>query len=437
MNSHLNVFKTYTRKNREHQLENDLTRSLAVCLQEDALFFHEVLKAIIDDESEFELIFSNDEVENKIEIDIQVSSDSVSGFEKIIAVSLSDYEMSKDHFWSQSHHAEYDPICDIVITVNRTIIIIEAKRDKSDCTRQLYNQAFNISRKHGEEKDMRSSVTPYDLNWKKIMRITSRVLAFEKTVDNVNRFTDDFLNLVKGHNPQWIPEAPIASLQPDNRYAIFRRIESAINALDVQNDFRKLVYGDRVGLVFEKPWAQELLFSISSNGNLNVVIYPGNTRAQGWHIFSKNLQISDNIVVDGIIYKVKKAYHVKFTSFQKYFTGISFYDDALKKPGFYSKKNFDLYTGRKYRDNGDWSRLESLFDEYFEKDFDWQTQVKWQDKVVKTTKTRFDISFGYELYINIPFTTLKENDTSANNLEGLKKLITGVYSAFESDLLKL
>ena len=42
MNKHLNIFTTYAKDNRTYQLENDLTRSLAICLQEDALFFHEV-----------------------------------------------------------------------------------------------------------------------------------------------------------------------------------------------------------------------------------------------------------------------------------------------------------------------------------------------------------------------------------------------------------
>ncbi len=49
MNAHLNVFKTYTKKERTHQLENDLTRALAICLQEDPLFFHEILKLIFED----------------------------------------------------------------------------------------------------------------------------------------------------------------------------------------------------------------------------------------------------------------------------------------------------------------------------------------------------------------------------------------------------
>ena len=37
MNSHLNIYRTYTEINRKYQLENDLTRALAIALQEDSL----------------------------------------------------------------------------------------------------------------------------------------------------------------------------------------------------------------------------------------------------------------------------------------------------------------------------------------------------------------------------------------------------------------
>ena len=46
MNRHLNLFKTYTKEDRNYQLENDLTRAFAITLLENQLFLHEVLKQI-------------------------------------------------------------------------------------------------------------------------------------------------------------------------------------------------------------------------------------------------------------------------------------------------------------------------------------------------------------------------------------------------------
>ena len=48
MNKHLNIFSSYSKEDKGYKLENDLTRALAICLQEDKLLFHEVLKKIFD-----------------------------------------------------------------------------------------------------------------------------------------------------------------------------------------------------------------------------------------------------------------------------------------------------------------------------------------------------------------------------------------------------
>lgn len=71
MNKHLNIFKTYTKKNRSYQLENDLTRALAICLQEDALFFHEVLKTIINDSGLYNKLFEDLDGDTEVQIEIQ------------------------------------------------------------------------------------------------------------------------------------------------------------------------------------------------------------------------------------------------------------------------------------------------------------------------------------------------------------------------------
>src|SRR5690606_24361911 len=157
--THLNVIKTYTKENREYQLANDLTRSFAICMQEDALFFHEILKLLIDDPDTFELMFGNVELENNISIDIQVNTRTTNSFSKLIAVSLSDVEMVADNFWKQSDQTVYDPICDIVVTINETLIVIEAKRDNIDCTNQLYNQIYNLYRTAGLEDPIKEVVS--------------------------------------------------------------------------------------------------------------------------------------------------------------------------------------------------------------------------------------------------------------------------------------
>ena len=77
MNSHLNIFKTYTNVERTHQLENDLTRVLAITLQEDALFLHEVLKEIMLGTDQYNLLFESSESESNVSIEIQQNSSRI------------------------------------------------------------------------------------------------------------------------------------------------------------------------------------------------------------------------------------------------------------------------------------------------------------------------------------------------------------------------
>ena len=45
-------------------------------------------------------------------------------------------------------------------------------------------------------------------------------------------------------------------------------------------------------------------------------------------------------------------YHIKFSSFQKYFSGLWFHDNILKSE-IYTKENYHKYSGRKKRGD-DW-----------------------------------------------------------------------------------
>lgn len=436
MNSHLNVFNTYTKVERVYQLENDLTRAFAICMQEDPLFFYEVLKTILNNDSQLDLLFSNTEIENKVNINIQINSSNITSYEKIIAVSLSEVEMDVNYFFHQTHLHEYDPICDIVIELNDTVIIIEAKRDGVDCTAQLYNQAFNIVKRSNDIGNFNDFVEARDLNWRKLMQIASKVSSFQKTVSQVNRFTLDFINLVKGHNPSWLPETPIAALSSIQEFAIRRRIESAINYLEINDGIKKLTYKDRLGLEFNKLWAQEILCHISDNGDLVITVYAGNTKAQGLHIFSRPVEIAKELIIDNVSYPLHKGYHIKISN-QSYITGLWFSDaDLVTDSNLYSNETFFNYAGKNLRGK-DWDDIEDLFNRNFLlMRFDWREYCQWYNKVINTQRNQIYLSFGYELYIVIPFEKLKKVDNSATNLNGLVDLIRSSYRAFENDLIK-
>lgn len=434
MNSHLNIFKTYTNSNRTYQLENDLTRALAISLQEDSLFFHEVFKEILKGTNLYNQLFESLESETSVNIDIQKRASQVTHFDHIFAISLSESEISD--FWEQNYSKNYDPICDLVIQINNIVLVFEAKRDNVNCTAQLYNQILNITNSENEPQTFNKEnygeiITPFDFNWPRLMAIAVKVSSFEKTMNSQNRFLSDFISLVKQHNFRWLPEPSVSSLQPTNKRAILRRIESTIEEVAKMTEIGKLNYNDRLGLEFYKQWAKEILFSINDKGNLGVSIYPGNTKGQGYSLFETNPKFSDTLNILENEYRTNYSYHIKFTSFQRYFQGLWFSETDLKKP-LYTKENFNKYTGRKKR-GVQWDQIETLFNESL--NYNWKEQCNWENSIINSGKNQFDISFGYEVHIEIPFEKLKELDQTQNDLNNLINLIIEIHKSFSNDLL--
>jgi hypothetical protein len=434
MNSHLNIFKSYSNTKRTFQLENDLTRALAISLQEDALFFHEVLKEILKGTNFYNHLFESLESETTVRVDIQQRVSQITNFDHIFAISLSESEIAD--FWAQSYDRNYDPICDLVIQINNVILVVEAKRDSVNCTAQLYNQILNITKIEGETKDFNKEnygdiVTPFDLNWSKLMAIAVKVSSFEKTMNAQNRFLSDFISLVKQHNFRWLPEPSISALQPTNKPSILRRIESTIEEVAKTTQINKLNFNDRLGLEFHKHWAKEILFDVSDQGDLFVKIYPGNTKQQGYSLFENNPKFKDTLHILGSEYATNYSYHIKFTSFQRFFQGLWFSESDLKNP-LYTKENFHKYTGRKKRGK-QWDELESLFDDCL--NFNWRKQCNWENSVLQSGKNQIDVSFGYEVFIKIPFNTLKELDQQQSELDNLINLVTEIHHNFSNELL--
>ncbi len=431
MNKHLNIYQSYAKEERKFQLENDLTRALAISLQENSLFFHEVIKTILP-ENVFNSFFEDLRNDTEIDISIQKNVENIGDFQHLYAVSLSEHMMSKDHFYSQKHHHLYDPICDLIVRINDIVIIFEAKRDNIDCTSQLYNQAFNLLKQNGVECDKISDsepVSPVDMNWKKLMTIAVKVSGFEKAVGTPNRFLSDFIEVVRNHRFYWLPEVSISSLAFDNKEAIKRRIKNALAKSQIEE-----IQEGRVGFALPLSWTKELIFNIR-NGSLISATYPANTKGQGISLFSisETPQFAKIISISGEDCSISKIFHIKFSSFQRYFSGLWFTDEDLITE-FYNRKNFNIFSGRKARDS--WNQLADFFDSVFKPEFEWRKKCNWNSKMMGSNRSRFDVSFGYELSFELPFEKLKSIDTNKEDISPLTNLLEEIYYKIPSLLIK-
>lgn len=446
MNTHLNIFKRYSSYNqsnnlKEEELENNLTRSLAITLQEDPLLFYAFLQEVISDE-ELKKILNNTEIE--IDINIQTKASEISDFEKIIAVSLTDLEIQPDSSWSRTtNKIEEKLICDLIIKINDIIIVIEVKRDKTDCTEQLYKQISKIlendenlyAKFNNTDQEL---VISKHLNWRKLIELVDRTLLFQKVTGNINRFTQDFIDFACSHNPNWIPSKNINSCGQDKNL-IERRLKLAVNSLkeDLRND-----KNDRISLKLDKEWAQEILLNIDDEGNLDISIYPGNTKTQGAKLFKQNISFAKELKFNKIKnyckepYKVVISYHIKLTSFQKYFTGLVFTKKDLKTDisKFYTENNFRKFTGRIKKEK--WIDIENLFNNYFKEEYKWKEKIYWKEKITQTKKTVFDLSFGYKLNIHIPLKTLEEYDKQ-DDMTQLIEFIKEMRNCIEEQIEEL
>jgi hypothetical protein len=438
MNTHLNIYRNYSSSSDNYQIENNLTRALAITLQEDALFMHEFLKSVFNNTIFYAHFFESiNENTPSINIEIQKKTNTISDFEHIFAVTLSESAMTD--FWNSNHHEVYDAICDLVIQIDGVYIIIEVKRDGVDATTQLYNQIFNIVKNVdtveflNKEKYAEKISTLNEFTWNELMKIANKVYNFEQANQVKTRFLEDFMALIREHNFRWLPEVPILHLKSNNTNAIERRIENAIYNTCSLHNLTPLNYSTRLGLTFNKSWAQEILFHVNENGSLNITVYPGNTKAQGYELFNDNTQFRNELTINGKLYSIEKKYHIKFTSFQKYFSGLWFSDSGIvKERNLYTKENFYNYTGRKKRE--EWTEIEQLFNETLL--FNWKEQCSWDELMLNSGKNQFDISFGYELNITIPFEDLKQIDKEQKFIEPLSQFIYESYQQISENLFE-
>jgi hypothetical protein len=431
MNKHLNIYKTYTKVNREnYQLEDDLTRALAIALQENDVFLHQFLKYILTKkENAYSNLFDDYTSKNSIEIDIQKQVESIEGFDHLFAVRISGNAMGND-FYSQNHDEDYNAITDLFIQIDNIAIIFEVKPNNHNSTAQLYNQAFN-SIKGDAFLTMQNDVTAVDFNWPLIMQMAVRINNYQVAINKKSRVLDNFISYIKMHNYQWLPQLSLSALSfTENSNSISKRLNDAIENSD------NTTINNRLGIKCNYGWAEEMLISLNQKTEeVSFTVYPGNTKAQGYHIFTTEgePQFKKSLEINNKARKINKDYHIKFSG-QSYITGLWAGEKDFEKP-LYTKANFYHHSGRKKR-NLHWESIKNVLDDAFNDTYDWQKECNWEQKLIGSNRSQFDISFGYELSVGIPFKELQLLDTDKNDLTNLIHLINKVKEVLKTVLIK-
>lgn len=440
MNRHLNLFRTFSQNESQQHLEDNLSRGLVLCLKNDILFYHEFLKRILS-EDDYSYLFGHYSEEKNLGLDIQVKSTTLgeNEYRKIYALSLTSDKLDmKDFFdeFSFSAKKNYEPITDISIIIDDILILIEVKRHGEDCRQQLYNQVWQLFPDIEQKSNLPiNKINIESLQWKEIMSLMYEVKNFESVMKSSNDFLIDFISLIQGYQPSWIPMQPLCNVSASETNNALRllRLNTAIKSSTNANSSLE----SRLGFELNLHWVNELLFHFNTDDKGNPILiismYPGNTKGQGWTLYQKsgkNLKWRNKskITIGKTQYDLNNYCHLKFSSFQKYFTGLDFGSDKLKpNKSICDPHNFH-FSGRKKRT--DWNDLALFFDNHFVNTYDWREACQWESKVINTNKNQFDISFGYCCYASIPYKELQKIDTGLGQTQGLSKFVSDAYQAF-------
>jgi hypothetical protein len=440
MNKHLNVFKPFSQKLSNDNIEDNLSRALVLCLQNNSLLFHEFLRTVFSETGQDELfqnVLSDITDKDAYSIDIQVETTEINeSFSKVFALSMSGIPLGMEGFLQIKPKQEKKHCTDIFIAINDIAIVIEVKRNNADCRRQLYQQVAAFTEDINEY-----SVFPLDFNWPKLMRLVNRVDGFQSLIQASDKQLKDFIDLIQSFNPNWIPVPPLASTGNDisKTYQIKQRVVAALKNID-EHEGNVLDYNNRIGLELHYKWAKEIVINFRHTNNdtvdLAFGIWPGNTKSQGSHVLKflkKNTKWlpPNHLKVNGEIFKVIWGYEIKFCHFNAYVTNLIITDDHLK-PGkkIISDHVHWNHTGKYKKER--WKDLESFLDENLVESYDWRTKSGWKKHFLDTGRNYLTLSIGYQIETIVPVSYLQKLDIDIGNLQPLSDFIEDVEDQYKN-----
>lgn len=439
-NCHLNIFHSYQQHD-TRPIENNLSRGLAIIFQEYPeilmLFLEKVREKIQQTKSGFEVHIPREEYI----IGFQRRVSEIREAEKVIGIALTAKELemsgSEKVF---DEHPDYEPITDLTLMYDDTAVIIEVKRNETDCRKQLEEQV----KKYITDRD--SEVEFISLTWTDIVLILQRYQRLHK--GNIDRLVKDYYEEMEVCYPEWFPTLPLIKLKVEEKERINKRLTNIKeHYIKLRNDNRNTVYG-RGAIPISFGWASECNLHFVENfftkdhrnkPCIGIRICAADTCAQYYKLIScsprlifanqknQRLLLKNNTIVDVRIVPYVKVSDSFRGLFWVYLNDLRI-DDSQK---FIQFGNGITKRWRK-EDWGEFQKIMRMSDVVSEekwKDF----LLKFQDKLLNTRRTVMKVSLGFEIYAYLPFKEAQKIDSDDENyafvdflgetIDGLKRLI--------------
>ena len=413
---HSNIFNHYSQKD-ALPIENNSTRNLAIVLNNNQLAFERFLDLIGKEinSTEPKIHISKPNTTDEQFVDIQVSINSLIKqdipVKQVIGIALT---TEIHEFYSTENDNTKNNITDMVLYSNETLVIIEAKRNQVDATKQLQGQVNQYIQGVCFDSD-EFEIEPFYLSitWDQIVYCLKNVNDLINESDPILR---DYLEHIRRSVPSFFPVQPFAKLRPDDSEHIQRRIERAVENLGADNSkptSAGINTGYRIDISSEnKKYLKEMAL-MNYNSNLSLSFHPGNNIGQGWHLYSGENKLSilkmNSINIDGHGFDIIVFPNIKLAStFGKWHGEVKVATNDLEVlmklyrdiAASYTKKQLpDIYeTLEKYDSIINHTKFEENFQQAFGND----------------TQNAFVLSLSLGISVKGLFDYFQEIDTSIN-----------------------
>lgn len=444
MDKHLNLFRFFCEDDGAEIREKNMSRALALTLSHDPLFFDGFMHRVFG--SDYDDFFTGKIDRTDILIDLEKETRSLNAeYRQVIAIALTDNEkiapINQSSFRSRKVVKTKQNFTDVVISIKDVLIIIEVKRDQTDCLTQLRYQAEPFY----ADKKNKPSVHAMHLGWQQIYSLAETNAAKASLFGTSTPFCKSLLELIEERYPQWVPTKPFhqlalskgdfnrEGLNDAKKLILEKRLVLAMNETGYKLD----EFPDRTAFKIKKDWASEIIPSFGLNDKNEPVVYitiwPGDTKAQGYSLYKEPLAWTQkkNITIKGEVFPLWVEPEVKFSHFQRFIGKILLDDPAnqLRNPKdpIHDRKNFDN-SGKWTKP--EWKELERFLDGKLK--FDWRTPSRWVSEFKNSDRKYVCISFGFEVSIEIPYKRFQEIDRNEGDYKKVGKELKFFTKALEN-----
>lgn len=430
-NRHLNLFETYTEKNKDNPIENNLSRGYAILLKE----YPQLLYMLIDKINKKNNYSSEDCFGfpyEEYEVDFQKPASQIEDVNEIIGVALTTDDLStrfsSDELIEEiyGYNSNYHPITDITIKFydsknEKTIlIIIEVKITSEDCVKQLCKQVIcaaqnNILKsKNAASCEVSSEeIKEYALNhcnmgvsivWTEVLEMIENYKNMKPQEEFV---VSQYYDYVSTKHPDWLKVKNLSELSILDEEGINKRIVNILDSIKTDVNEEKTEYSfDKSERSIAVPnkfrdFLERLEVGFKDE-YLYLRIWPSNTKSQFYSFIEKNPNLKflkNSHEVYNKKYSVDVNPFIKFSnSFGRYQFAFYFKNDELDSV----LKYMITHTGKYKKENLD-SEFLSCLKEYFDESEKENLNSLFTKEIKNTGKSVFNVCLSFEITVKIPF----------------------------------